>query len=56
MKHSWELDEDGDIDDFAYDDDWNFHNGPRCLRCSESFCIHCEPERWLSIEEEDDCQ
>lgn len=38
--HAWQLDEDGEIDDFAYDGDE--HNGPRCTLCDESYCQHCE--------------
>ena len=36
------------IDDFAYES--GYCNGPRCARCGEEFCKHCEPERWESIE------
>lgn len=37
------------IDDFAYES--GFCNGPRCARCGEEFCKHCELDRWEKIEE-----
>lgn len=37
------------IDDFAYES--GYCNGPRCARCGEEFCKHCEPDRWEKIEE-----
>lgn len=37
------------IDDFAYES--GFCNGPRCARCGEEFCKHCEIDRWEKIEE-----
>ena len=43
-EHDWEREENGDIDDFAYDGD--YHNGPMCKRCYYSFCIHCDPNGW----------
>lgn len=36
------------IDDFAYES--GYCNGPRCARCGEEFCKHCEPDRWESVE------
>ena len=38
-KHRWEKCDDGEIDFFAWND--GFCNGPRCLDCGESFCVHC---------------
>lgn len=47
MKHTWKLDEDGDIDDFAYNtegsDSEMICNGPVCKICGFSFCHHCNP-------------
>lgn len=44
LKHTWKLDEYGNIDDFAYDNDT--HNGPSCVKCNYSGCHHCEPEMY----------
>lgn len=41
-EHFWKRKEDGEIDEFAYEGD--FHNGPVCVRCGDSFCKHCEPD------------
>lgn len=30
----------GEVDDFAYE--YENHNGPRCSRCGEGFCRHCD--------------
>ncbi len=38
--HTPQLDEDGEIDLFAYSPDG--HNGPRCTTCKWSCCRHCE--------------
>lgn len=43
MKHDWYMD-DGEIDIFRMDA--GYHNGPQCMRCQESFCHHCRPERY----------
>lgn len=43
-EHDWERNENGDIDDFAYEAD--YHNGPSCKRCYYSFCMHCDPDGW----------
>lgn len=40
--HDWKKDENGEIDMFAYE--FEYHNGPVCQRCDESFCIHCEDD------------
>ena len=42
MKHDWEMDN-GEIDIFAHESG-DFHNGPKCKRCGEGFCHHCNPE------------
>lgn len=31
------------VDNFALDS--GYHNGPKCVNCGESFCVHCHPER-----------
>lgn len=36
------------IDDWAYEA--GTCNGPRCARCGEEFCRHCEPDRWERVE------
>ena len=41
-EHKWRLDENGEIDEFAYECD--YHNGPVCERCYYSFCEHCNPD------------
>lgn len=40
--HKWCHDRDGYIDIFAFSS--GHCNGPRCVRCGESFCHHCHPE------------
>lgn len=39
--HVWQLDDDGEIDTFAYDGD--NHNGPVCTLCDYLYCHHCGP-------------
>ncbi len=41
-KHEWKKDEDGNIDLWAME--YEHHNGPRCERCGESYCAHCNPD------------
>lgn len=41
MKHDFYLDERGEIDIWRVDQD--YHNGPECRRCGESWCEHCSP-------------
>lgn len=36
------------IDDWAYE--CGYCNGPRCARCGEEFCKHCESDRWERVE------
>jgi hypothetical protein len=38
--HVLERDEDGDVDTFAYE--YGYHNGPVCVNCQRSWCVHCE--------------
>lgn len=37
--HRWKVDSDGEIDFFAMSQD--FCNGPLCIDCYASFCVHC---------------
>lgn len=41
-RHAWARNSVGKIDYFAFEN--GFHNGPRCTRCSHSFCENCEPD------------
>lgn len=43
MKHDFELAEWGETFMAAYSG--GGCAGPRCTRCSTSFCVHCQPER-----------
>lgn len=56
-EHDWERKKDGSIDEFAIES--GFHNGPRCKRCNDSFCVHCEPDGYEThkpcIVDEDRC-
>ena len=47
-QNSPEVRAESSIDDFAYEA--GFCNGPRCARCGEEFCMHCEPDRLERIE------
>ena len=38
-KHDWKLDENGDIDTWAWEN--GKHHGPVCMRCRSPFCSHC---------------
>lgn len=49
MKHKWELNKDGTINEDAWDMD--YHNGVRCQICGKLVCINCEPN-YLDL---DDC-
>lgn len=41
MKHIWQLDPAGFVASFDFGD---YHDGPRCMLCGESFCRNCEPK------------
>lgn len=41
MKHRFQLDADGNIDDFVVDA--GYCNGPACSRCNGAWCHHCNP-------------
>ena len=43
-RHKFIYDKDGKIDNFILD--YEYHNGPKCIRCGESFCEHCNPEKY----------
>ena len=49
MKHNWEKDENGNVNEWAWES--GFHNGVICMNCGRSVCIHCEPD-YLEL---DDC-
>lgn len=39
--HEWVLDERGEVEIFNLGE---YHDGPKCVRCNEYFCLSCEPE------------
>lgn len=39
--HVLVLNKEGEVDWFAYEDDENCHNGPRCSLCGDAWCQHC---------------
>ena len=49
-KHVWKKDEDGEIDEWAWD--YEVHNGVSCEICHKSPCIHCKPD----YDEKQDCR
>lgn len=44
-EHDWEKDRRGEINMFAVE--YEYHNGPYCEICHESYCEHCTPD-WAS--------
>lgn len=40
--HVLKRDEDGGVDYFAFE--FEFHNGPLCVLCGDTWCHHCEDE------------
>ena len=42
--HSWRKDDDGSIDDWAYESSDSIHHGPVCKRCGYSFCVLCDED------------
>lgn len=40
IPHEMALDPDGSE---TYIEMGDYHGGPKCMRCGELFCIHCEP-------------
>lgn len=49
-KHTWKKNENGEIDDFAWD--YDYHNGVVCEVCGEAVCVHCNPD-YMEL---DDCE
>ncbi len=49
MKHNWERDENGNINEWAWEA--GFHNGVFCVDCGKSVCVHCNPD-YMEL---DDC-
>ena len=49
MKHNWKKDENGNVNEWAWES--GFHNGVICMNCGRSVCVHCEPD-YLEL---DDC-
>lgn len=39
-KHDFVRDSQGRID--VWQMDYGYHNGPRCIRCDEVWCEHCD--------------
>lgn len=44
--HLWKKDENGNVDEWAME--FDYHQGPVCERCGHSFCIHCEPNGYMT--------
>lgn len=42
MKHNWERDENGNINEWAWES--GFHNGVFCVDCGKSVCVGCNPD------------
>lgn len=38
--HSWEKDDDGNVDEWAWE--YDYHNGVACENCCTSICVSCE--------------
>lgn len=49
MKHNWERDENGNIDEWAWES--GFHNGVFCVDCGKAVCVNCNPD-YMEL---DDC-
>ena len=49
MKHNWEKDENGNVNEWAWES--GFHNGVFCVDCGKSVCVHCDPD-YMEL---DDC-
>jgi DNA primase catalytic subunit len=46
--HKWLKDEDGEVNMWVLDMD--YHNGPYCEACEQSFCEHCEDNMYPKCE------
>ena len=42
MKHNWERDENGNLNEWAWES--GFHNGVFCVDCGKSVCVGCNPD------------
>lgn len=40
-QHLWQTNSKGEIDEWAHSN--GYHNGPVCLRCGATPCVHCDP-------------
>lgn len=49
-KHSWRKNENGEVDDFAFE--YGNHNGVVCDVCGECVCVCCNP----NYDEAEDCE
>ena len=49
MKHNWQKDENGNVDEWAWGN--GFHNGVFCVDCGKSVCVCCNPN-YMDL---DDC-
>lgn len=49
MKHNWQKDESGNVDEWAWEA--LYHNGVYCVNCGETVCVHCNPD-YMEL---DDC-
>lgn len=44
-EHEWRKDEDGEVDEWAYEaDNLLICHGPRCVRCGYSYCVNCDED------------
>lgn len=50
MKHNWEKNEDGTVNEFAWES--GYHNGVFCVDCGKSVCVCCHPD-YMDL---DDCK
>lgn len=49
MKHNWQKDENGNVDEWAWEA--GYHNGVYCVDCRKTVCVHCNPD-YMEL---DDC-
>lgn len=45
-EHLWKKDENGNVNEWAME--FDYHQGPVCERCGDTFCIHCEPDGYIT--------
>lgn len=53
MKHDFYLDEDGEIDVWYVE--YDYHNGPGCRACVDSWCMHCLGDKRYKELLEEEC-